>query len=775
MTHIQTKGMGLFTALGLSAALLLGSMPILPAVTAAASTITVGNGGDCATINEAVQLAASRNPSSEADRITIAIAPGTYREQVIVNTPYLSFVNSNPSGGDVLLTWYYGIGYQYYSCATDGYYDASDAASKSAKGTADRWGTAVRLLSGAQYFRAENITFENSFNRYITQEELADGVEPTSETLTVQRTSGLDVTAKANTERAAAMCVEANYAEFYQCEFYGSQDTLYTGSVTAYFKDCLIQGNTDYIFGSGDIVFDQCELRFGGYSDKAVGGYITAAREQTLGYLFWNCHVTANPALTVGSGYFGRPWRATAHVLFCNTVLEYESIITDVGWHSMSGVDPSQATFREYNTTTASGASVNTSSRTAGTVLSSCSATREGYLNGWTPYYFNYTAQPTTLQGTLISELTVQDTANGSNWHIVSPLAVGSTVFGDRDFTYTAVPDALLGAEYVQTACDSKNFTGDLAVLTAAQPMYLYLAFDSRLGTIPAWAAQRFTDTGMQCTTSNAVTLWVYRTELAAGETITLGDNTTGTSVIGYTLFAQGQPIVYQGTLIRDLNLIDRTNGANWGIEPTLSVGSLVFGDRDVTFTAIPDSLLGAEYIRTACDSKYTTGILATAVAQADVLVTVGIDSRIAAPAWLNDWTNTGMTCSASNDVTFILYQHSYAAGEIMSFGENGTSATCVNYIAMVQNKPAETATTTAITTTTTTTTAEITASLLGDVDENGIVNISDAVLLCRYLAEDANVTVNELGRKNADYDANGILETKDISALLQSLAKLEA
>ena len=124
-----------------------------------------------ATIQKAVDAAASINPTSESTRVSIHIAPGTYREQVRVNTPYISFVNDEPSK-EVKITWYYGIGYKYYSMGNDGYYNASNARSKSSKGEATRWGSAVALHTKASNFRAEYITFENSFNRYVTDEEI---------------------------------------------------------------------------------------------------------------------------------------------------------------------------------------------------------------------------------------------------------------------------------------------------------------------------------------------------------------------------------------------------------------------------------------------------------------------------------------------------------------------------------------------------------------------------------------------------------------------------
>ncbi len=354
-----------------------------------------------ATVNEAVDAATRMNPTSEAERITIHIAPGTYREQVIINVPYITLTNDEPSK-EVLITWYYGIGYNYYSTATDGYYDVEDAFDKYDKGIANRWGTTVRVNTGATGFKAENITFEASFNRYITDEEIEDGVEVSGgEKITFVRKYGADVTSKAATERATALCAEADKSEFYNCKFYGSQDTLYTGAINGYFKNCFIEGNTDYVFGDGsDVVFDNCELSFYGYSTGSVGGYITAHRPNgaEYGYLFRNCTVTAGDDLTVTPGYLGRPWGADAKVAFVNTKLESADLIVAEGWTSMSGNDPAAANYKEYNTTSLDGAAVDTSSRTAGTVVTEnpVSDVTVYFGSDWTPSY--YVAEAATVE-----------------------------------------------------------------------------------------------------------------------------------------------------------------------------------------------------------------------------------------------------------------------------------------------------------------------------------------------------------------------------------------
>ena len=357
-----------------------------------------GKNNNFNTVQDAVNKAASINPSSESTRVTIHIASGTYRQQVMVQTPYITFVNDEPSKGEAVLTWYYGIGYKYYSANDKGYYDANSAKSKSSKHPAKyRWGATVLLTNKATYFKAKDIVFENSFNRYMTSEEVADGVEVLGDSgtspINVARTSSLDVKSKAATERGAALAADGGYGEFLNCKFYSSQDTLYTGGSPLYFKKCIIEGQTDYIFGESNAVFDQCELRWKGYSSGSVGGYITAARASDgsyTGYLMYNCKVTKNKGLTVKTGYFGRPWRETAKVKFINTVLQDSSTIADEGWGAMNGVQPENvAGFKEYGTKLSNGAAVSTNKR-KGHILSQADAEKTNiinYLNNWTPSY----------------------------------------------------------------------------------------------------------------------------------------------------------------------------------------------------------------------------------------------------------------------------------------------------------------------------------------------------------------------------------------------------
>ncbi|MBR1443910.1 MAG: hypothetical protein IJ583_10315 [Firmicutes bacterium] len=350
------------------------------------------------TVAEAVDAANRMNAAatSEDERITIHIAPGVYREQVAVTAPYITIQNDS-SDQDVKLTWYYGIGYEYYSVDESGFYNFERAFDKFEKNNAATWGVGFMVKESAKEFKADGIIFEASFNKYITDEEIEDGVElnpPADSKITFARQYGKDVTSKAATERATAFASYADNYELRDCQFLGSQDTLFTGSkdYNGYFKNCYIEGNTDFIFGDGNIAFDNCEINIFGYSDSVNNVFLTAAKDTAKdGYLFRGCSVTSNDDMVQGQYYFGRPWGAKAKVTFFNTSVQNAENLYPAGWTSMSGAEPQNANFKEYNTTYL-GEKVDTANRVAGTVMSDEDAENvdiEKYFGeNWTPTYY---------------------------------------------------------------------------------------------------------------------------------------------------------------------------------------------------------------------------------------------------------------------------------------------------------------------------------------------------------------------------------------------------
>ena len=60
-----------------------------------------------------------------------------------------------------------------------------------------------------------------------------------------------------------------------------------------------------------------------------------------------------------------------------------------------------------------------------------------------------------------------------------------------------------------------------------------------------------------------------------------------------------------------------------------------------------------------------------------------------------------------------------------------------------------------------------------GDIDCSGTVDVADAVLLARLLAEDANITVSRAGISNADVNNSGSPDHEDIILILKHIARL--
>lgn len=84
-----------------------------------------------------------------------------------------------------------------------------------------------------------------------------------------------------------------------------------------------------------------------------------------------------------------------------------------------------------------------------------------------------------------------------------------------------------------------------------------------------------------------------------------------------------------------------------------------------------------------------------------------------------------------------------------------------------VTTKPAVT------TTVPTTTDSGKTDSVRGDADCSGLLDVSDVVLLARYLAEDKGVTLSEQGRLNADMNDSGAPDQEDVLLMLRTIAGL--
>ncbi len=123
----------------------------------------------------------------------------------------------------------------------------------------------------------------------------------------------------------------------------------------------------------------------------------------------------------------------------------------------------------------------------------------------------------------------------GYQWNT---LQAGTAVFIDRSYVYTNIPGALIGAYVLQTANDDKAASGtNFLSFEVNQPVSVYIAYDSRIPTLPSWLSG-WTATGAQITDTDTVRD-LYRKDFPAG-TITLGGN-DGAAYSMYTVIVTGE------------------------------------------------------------------------------------------------------------------------------------------------------------------------------------------------------------------------------------------
>jgi pectinesterase len=191
------------------------------------------------------------------------------------------------------------------------------------------------IISYGDYFSKINLGVNSTF---YTSTLLVEGDNFFAKNLTIENASG-------DVRQAIALSVHANNVAIFDCNILGNQDTLYVSGngLKKYFKNCFIQGTTDFIFGSATAYFEQCTIH------SLKDSYITAASTPqgvAYGFVFNNCNITAETTAT--KVYLGRPWRVYAKTVFLNCKMEKH--ILPVGWHNWSKPDAEKSTlYAEYN------------------------------------------------------------------------------------------------------------------------------------------------------------------------------------------------------------------------------------------------------------------------------------------------------------------------------------------------------------------------------------------------------------------------------------------
>ncbi|MBT0769095.1 RICIN domain-containing protein [Kineosporia sp. J2-2] len=334
-------------------------------VTTTTTSSSSGSGSSTAMVNpdgsgryKTVQAAIDAVGEGNKSRVTITVAPGTYREIVTIpkTKPYISLVGTGSAAKDTVIVNNHSAG-EY--------------------GTS---GSASVFVYGAD-FAASNLTFSNDLDESTV-------------------TSGA---------QAVALKVDADRAYFTNVRVLGDQDTLLINSGRSYFTGSYVEGTVDFIFGGGTAVFDASQI----YEKRSTGGPITAAKtdaSQTYGFLINKSTITGATNNTV---QFGRPWGPDGQVVVRESTLS-AGIKTAEPWTDMSGNTWENARFSEYRNTGA-GATTN-SNRPQLSSTEAANYTPAKYLAGsdsWNPIS---TPVITTTTAAASTSAAATTTSAGRTW-----------------------------------------------------------------------------------------------------------------------------------------------------------------------------------------------------------------------------------------------------------------------------------------------------------------------------------------------------------------------
>lgn len=187
--------------------------------------------------------------------------------------------------------------------------------------------------------------------------------------------------------QAEALRVNAQRCVVNNCDLRSYQDTFLVNSATdtAYFKNSLIEGDADFIWGTGRAVFQSCEIK------SLDGGYVCAMRNPSgqYGAVFLDCRFTRAAGVT--GVVFGRvdpnvyPDSAVA-IVNCAV----DAHITAAGWTLSTPGPTTGLRYWEFQSTDLTGAALNVTGRAS--FSSQINSTQAAALRnlsttfgGWTP------------------------------------------------------------------------------------------------------------------------------------------------------------------------------------------------------------------------------------------------------------------------------------------------------------------------------------------------------------------------------------------------------
>ncbi|CAA0834830.1 Probable pectinesterase/pectinesterase inhibitor 58 [Striga hermonthica] len=156
------------------------------------------------------------------------------------------------------------------------------------------------------------------------------------------RDLGIENTAGPEGHQAVALRVSGDRAVFFNCHLNGFQDTLYAHTYRQFYRDCVISGTIDFIFGDALSIFQNCRFVVRRPMDSqacmvTAQGRVDPRSQGAI--VIQGGDIVAEPAFFKAPkpivAYLGRPWKQLSRTIIMQTNID--GFISPEGWSPWMG------------------------------------------------------------------------------------------------------------------------------------------------------------------------------------------------------------------------------------------------------------------------------------------------------------------------------------------------------------------------------------------------------------------------------------------------------
>ncbi|XP_018716326.2 pectinesterase-like [Eucalyptus grandis] len=158
----------------------------------------------------------------------------------------------------------------------------------------------------------------------------------------IGKSMGFQNTAGPEGHQAVALRVQSDMAAFFNCRMDGYQDTLYVQAHRQFYRNCVVSGTVDFIFGDAAAVIQNSLIVVRKPMDNqqnTVTAHGRTDKHETTGLVIQNCRIVPEqklyPVRLQIPSYLGRPWKQYSRTVIMESTIG--DLIQPAGYMPWSG------------------------------------------------------------------------------------------------------------------------------------------------------------------------------------------------------------------------------------------------------------------------------------------------------------------------------------------------------------------------------------------------------------------------------------------------------